>query len=490
MPGLLNFLSAVGAQYNYNRQVAGEQAELEGRQAMAALRRQEVEDAKAAAAEKKRLEGVSREVGDYLSQNRAAEDQTIADPLRSAKAFSEAATLAYSRGAPDLAAKLETQAKQKAQEAKEAAQARDLERKQAQEALSESAASFALNPTPEGANDLVRRAVAAGQNPLQIPAPNTPQFTSWAKAQQQAGMSAKERLATAEKQREFDATQERLKQEHADRVKQQEEDRKVRAMIASGNQELRKQGLWIQAQLLKLREAKAAAGAGAGSVSERDRVSKLNATTAQLAQQFELLGDFSPGENLPTFSDLKTGSDVSAALSKLGTTRVTPAMQQMLKATAAQAGSALARLAQTAEGGRGPTEAIMKKTEESIVPQAGESGLTAMFKHIRFAEEVRAFIDHTDKRFATPEQLEQLEETKKRFAVPISSRELLKRVRQSGNTKALEQMMESNATISGAFEEFARSAKEGKGKATPPGKPSATPPGKLTPEEQAAFDRY
>lgn len=477
------FAEGLGQQIVIGRENAAFQADLENKQALAALRRQEVEANAAALAEQKRQQQVSREIGGFLAQAQAADKQEVMDPLKSAKAFNDAATIAYSKGAPDLAVKLENQAKAKTLEAKEMAQTKALEQKQKAETLADTATNFLNSPSPEGASELAKAAVAAGQNPMQIPAPGTPAFARWAKQQTMASMSAKEQMAAAEKQREFDAQQERLKKEHEDREEDKRLSRQQVSIAQQGLAEYRKDMIDLKKQMAERAAAKASGG---GKLAE-DRIDKVNQTSALLAQQFELMGDFGPATALSAFAALKPGSDTSSALAKAGTTTITTSQQQMMAATAANAGSAMARLMQAVEGGRGPTEAAMNKMQEALAPQSGETALTAMFKHLRWSEEVSSMIDHANKRGASEEQLEQLRETKDRYKQPITSRQLLKMVREAGNSEQLEQLMTANGSISSAVTAASESAKANSAKV--PASATSAPSG-LSPAAAAAWDKY
>ena len=116
------------------------------------------------------------------------------------------------------------------------------------ETLAQTAAQFQVAQTPALGEQLVKAAVDAGENPVNIPQPGTPQFTSWAKDKQTAAMSSADKVkfltAEADRQRAFNEKQD----EHRDHEADLAASRALTASNQAATQEMRRESLDFRRQ--------------------------------------------------------------------------------------------------------------------------------------------------------------------------------------------------------------------------------------------------
>jgi hypothetical protein len=116
------------------------------------------------------------------------------------------------------------------------------------EALSNTALEFQTSPTPALGEQLVKAAVDAGENPVNIPQQGTPQFASWAKDKQTAAMSSADKVkfltAEADRQRAFKEKQD----EHRDHEEDLAASRALTASNQAATQEMRRESLDFRRQ--------------------------------------------------------------------------------------------------------------------------------------------------------------------------------------------------------------------------------------------------
>jgi hypothetical protein len=205
-----------------------------------------------------------------------------------------------------------------------------------------------------------------------------------------------------------------------------------------------------------------------------------------MAQVFELLKEMAPGATLSAFAQLKPGQTISEAAAKAGTTTLSTQEQQFMASIAKGGGVIMSRLIQATEGGKALGIAQQETQETAMSPMAGETALTSAFKLARMSEEVTSMLDHLPLKRMPDWQREQIEKTRARFKVPVSSLELLRVARQIKDPKQMQQMMTASSTLEASMAEIRKNlpahlqtatpAPAAPATATVPAKP-ALPPG-------------
>lgn len=235
MPGFFSQVTAnAGNAYLLGQQMDDKQANID-------LKRAEVGESKARMAQLAQTTATRKAIGEFISGKMAEDKASVDDPAKASSLFSQAASLALSRGDFTTAREMDTLAQDKLRESKErrADVAADIQAKREQ--LARVSMTFSNSGSLSDATDVFRAAVAAGVNPLDIPPPNTPAFKAWAKKQETQGMSSKEQLAAAEKVREFEDREAERKKEAQERHEDRESARKDRAVAQQNSLELRRQ---------------------------------------------------------------------------------------------------------------------------------------------------------------------------------------------------------------------------------------------------------
>lgn len=387
------------------------QPQLDLQQAQAEEAKMQLEQRKADVASQKRFAA--------LMQGQAQGDQAAAQtPMARANVLQQQAREATAMGAFSFADKLNAMAQGELKTAKSVQELQANEKASNLEAVAANAIELQQNPTVEGAQRLVQSAVRAGVDPKSIPQVGTPEFTTWARGKQTAGMSAKDILSAQEKAREFN-------EREADRKERMRQDAAYRA------ERLQMMGM--------LRDS------GMGK-AERAQLSRGITDTAEAARQLDLLGDFIPGTTVSAFTGLKA-DDVTRALTAAGANAVSTQQQQLMQATAANAGKAALNAYQQLGGGRAATEQQSKEYQRAITPQAGDTALTAIYKNINAREELFTALEgrtHPD-----PAMQAKLAKTLDTLHGPLTAKELLKFARQN-DPRSYNQMIKSAETLNQA----------------------------------------
>jgi len=447
---LANFALQYGRQIEYGQQQEQIKSEQEARSALAQLRTQEVADSKAKAAEQQRIQGMRQQMGAKIAAAQAADANDVKSLQSNANMLAKYAVQLDAEGDFEGGKKLMEESKSLVGQAKTLQETQLKESAANQEAMAGAAMDAQAAPTPENLKSLAQAAVKAGINPLDIPNPGTPEMQTFITKLANQGRTVKERVELASKEQERKAQLEQRKEEMRMRHEEAEARRRDAAAAREQSLELRKAMVSIAAAR-ETRQAGSATDGGALSKPMQDSIQKVNQAAPQLAQQFELLGAMSPGVTLAAFSQLKPGGTVTEALAKAGTTHLSTQEQQLMAATAKGAGIVMGRLIQATEGGRALTQSQQDTLETALTPSAGETSLSAAFKHARMSEEVTSMLEHLPLERMPEWQRKQVEQTRDRFKVPIGSMEILKIAQKSKNPQLLQQVMTASTSVEKAM---------------------------------------
>lgn len=446
------------------------QADLEYKQQATAMQKMQV------LAARQKME-TDQLVGAQLRADFAADKATLTDPAKAAEVYSKAARTAVQRGDFEGARSFESMAQSEITRAQTSAANLRAQQKDRAEALANAAANFQSNPTPETAGTVIQSALAAGVPMKDIPDMRSPKFATWAKEQQTAGMSAKERLAEQDKVRKWEEEQAYRKQH--DKEVREDRLRAERERAADRRENLGIKSM-LAASLIQQREAKLGGGtgelSGIGKVEMTHRGQAIGAGVQAVRQIEQLALGFQPGAQLGPFASLKPGSDIASSLKLLGGTALTPASAQAMQAVTANLAKNIGNLLTAVEGGRAPTDSQIKAMQVALAPAAGENVLVSAFKIKNAVEEIEAGLrgaKHSD-----PEKEKQRQETltKLNSIMPgVTSLDLLKTIQNSKNSQATSQLVKAQSDYNSAVGALGVAGKESPAPAATP-KPSASKP--------------
>lgn len=457
--------TATGQSMLAGQQYEQAQADLEYKQQAAAMQKMQM----MAARQKMETDKI---VGEQIQAEFGKDNAAVSDPAKAAEVYSKAARTAIQRNDFEGARSFEAMAQSELTRARTAADNLRAQQKERAEALANSAANFQANPTPESAQTVVRSALAAGVPMKDIPDMRSPKFATWAKEQQTAGMTARERLAEKDRVRAHEEDLEYKKKEAEWRHEEARRKDRQTALFQAGILEIRR-------DQLKLSQDKFAAKGGAGGSGDLAGIGKVEMTHrgqaigagVQAVRQVEQLAlGFQPGAQLGPFASLKPGSDIASSLKLLGGTALTPPAAQAMQAVTANLAKNVGNLLTAVEGGRAPTDSQIKAMQVALAPAAGENVLVSAFKIKNATEEIEAGLrgaKHSD-----PEKEKQRQETleKLKSIMPgVSSLDILKAIQSSKNTAAAGQLVKFQSDYNSAMGAL------GLGGSTPASAPAATP---------------
>lgn len=342
-----------------------------------------------------------KDLADFISSQEKLDGAEAQQPLNQARMFAKASGLALQHGDMASAKEMMDMSREASQDAQAQVTAAAKQKAQKQDDLGTAAQSYSSNPTPEGAKEVVQKAIAAGVNPSTIPLPNTPQWGAWINSQQLAGMNAKERADFTQKTADIKARRDQQWQEHRDNVNLREatiqqtgayreamiglrrdeiaarQDKAPKTIDVAGatyefdpQTQVKGDRLASDPRYVKL-------GQKITATQENNTVA-LGGAAAEAARNIRQMADFHVGTANSPFQHLgdKTFTD---ALSKTATNRLTPEQVQMFQTSSAGLGLELSRVA-TIGAGRGANQAVINEMQKLTTPSAGDTNLTMAYK--------------------------------------------------------------------------------------------------------------
>lgn len=392
------FLQGLGLAYGRDL-IYGQQ--FEQKQAQTDLLKTEAQQAQMQTQQMQQQMKTHQDIGAFLKSQTDLEGADASQPMQQAKMYSKAAGLAASQGDLASAKEMTDLSKQANQEAMEQAKNLAVQQQVKKEALANTADDFLANPTREGGNDLVRKAVAAGVDPTTIPLPNTPAFGAWVNQQKLAGMDSKTKAEFLQKAADTKARREEQWQVHADNVDLRRAQMQQTAQFREMEIGLRRDSIESRRerapQTIDVGAAKYEYDPDSSVKGERlasdPRYVKLgNKTTATQENNIVAIGGASAevSRNLSQMARFPTGSATSPfahitdhtfldAISKTGSNALTPEQIQMFNTSSSGLSTELARV-MTLGGGRGANQSVINEVKSQTTPNAGDTNLTAAYK--------------------------------------------------------------------------------------------------------------
>jgi hypothetical protein len=427
------FLQGLGLAYG-NSLIQG--VNLEQKQAQADLMKTEAQQAQMQTQQMQQEMQTRKSIGAFIQSQTQLEGADAANPLNLAKMYTKAAGLAASQGDLASAQEMSGLARQAQQDGIEQTKALAQQQAQKKEDLANTADALPDNPTQDQMADLVRKAVAAGVDPLTIPPPNTPALLTWKNQMKLAGMDSAQRAEYVQKEADFKQNQDRLKQDHQD------------------NNELKRiqinaTATYREGMLQEHRDALAARADNAGpptldiggntyekdptgsvkgerlatdpryvklgqktTATQENNIVAIGGAAAESARNLTQMARFPTGTANNPFAHL-TDHDFLSSIEKTGGNIVTPEQVQMFQTSSSGLSTELSRV-MTLGGGRGANQSVINEVKSQITPNAGDTNLEAAYKLSTGAQivltrmSVRAQWEKTKAQlsaFPTPEQI-------------------------------------------------------------------------------------
>lgn len=393
------FLQGLGLAYG-NSLIYGQQ--FEQNKARTELLKTEAERAQMQTRQMQQQMQTQQKLGAFIQSQTELEGANATNPLEQAKMYSKAAGIAASMG--DFASSQEMSKLSENASTEARQQAVDLAQQKAakNEDLANAADAYASNPTREGAMELARKAIAAGQNPASIPANlNSTEGQAWVSQQRLAGMASGKRAEFLEKISDAKARRDEQWQIHKDNVA-------LRQATMQQTAAFREESLALRRSEIADRQAREPKVVSIGSgqyefdptgnmkgerLASDPRYVKLGEkTTAQQESNAKAIGGAAAEatRNLDQMSRFPTGivnspfahmtdHTFTSALGKTATNVITPEQVQMFQTSSSGLATELSRV-MTLGGGRGANQSVINEVKQQITPTAGDTNLEAAYK--------------------------------------------------------------------------------------------------------------
>jgi len=392
------FLQGLGLAYG-NAVVAGTQ--LQRQQADLQLEKAQADMAQQQAAQMRQRVQTSKDLGAFIQSQSQLEGADASNPLNQAKMYTKAAGLAASQGDFTSAEEMSKLADNANNEARTAAAAQLQQQQIKKEDLANTADTYSSNPSPQGAQDLVRKAIAAGVNPATIPLPNSPAFGAWVNQQKLAGMTSASRAQFVQKASDLAENRNLRLQEHQDNMAMRQATLQSTAAYRDAMLDLRKSEIadrqnrdpkivTIGSSQYEFDPNSSMKGdrlatdpryvkvADKTSVQQQRDTTMIAGAAGEAVNNLQRMTQFQAGTTQSPFMHL-TDHDATSSVVNAGTNALTPGDVQKFQASSSGLSLELARII-TAGGGRGANQAQINEMQKTIQPAAGDTVSTAMYK--------------------------------------------------------------------------------------------------------------
>lgn len=392
------FLQGLGLAYG-NSLVVGQ--EMDQQKAKTSLLQSQATQAQLQTQQLQQQQKTQKDLGGFIASQTALEGADASLPANQAKLYTKAAGLAASQGDFSSAKEMTELAHQATTDAQ--AQQKQLLEQQAisKEALATAADNYEQNPSRDAGNDLVRKAIAAGQNPADIPLPGTVSFKSWVNSQKLAGMTSKDRATFVQKASEVKDARDQRWQEHQDNVDLRRATLQQTAAYRDSLLDLRRDAIADRGsrapQSVDIGGAKYEydpdSKVGGERLATDPRYVKLgNKTTASQENNIVAIGGAAAesARNLVQMARFPTGTtnspfahitdhDFLSSIEKTGSNALTPEQVQMFQTSSSGLSTELSRV-MTLGGGRGANQSVINEVKAQITPTSGDTNLEAAYK--------------------------------------------------------------------------------------------------------------
>jgi hypothetical protein len=343
-----------------------------------------------------------KDLADFISSQQQLDGKEASQPLEQARMYQKASGIALQHGDMQSAKEMMDMSRQASQDAQTQVVTAAKQQAMKNEAVGTSAQAYADNPTPEGFNDVVRKAIAAGVNPSTIPVdPNSAEGKAWINTQKLAGMTSKERAEFTEKTADIKARRDEQIQNHRDNIALREATLQQTASYRDAMIGLRREEISSRAD----KAPKTIDVAGAtyeydpqGQVkgdrlasdsryvklgqkitaTQENNTVALGGAAAEAARNIKQMANFHVGTANSPFQHLGDHTFVDA-LSKTATNALTNEQIQMFQTSSAGLALELSRVA-TIGAGRGANQSVINEMQKLTTPTAGDTNLTMAYK--------------------------------------------------------------------------------------------------------------
>lgn len=343
-----------------------------------------------------------KDLGAFIQSQIALDSGAATTALGQAQLYSKAAGFAASQGDFASAVEMTKLAENAQNDARQQAVAQMQQKRIVNEDLANAADTYSSNPTRDGAMELARKAIAAGQNPASIPANlNSPEGQAWVNQQKLAGMDSAKRAEFVQKAADIKANRDMKWQEHEDNVALRQATIQSTAAYRDGMLELRR------AEIADRQDREPKIVTIGSNQYEFDKTGSMKGdrlasdpryvkigekTTAQQENNAKAIGGAAAEatRNLDQMSRFPTGTanspfahmtdhNFTSALSKTATNIATPEQVQMFQTSSSGLATELSRV-MTLGGGRGANQSVINEVKQQITPTAGDTNLEAAYK--------------------------------------------------------------------------------------------------------------
>jgi hypothetical protein len=407
------FLQGLGLAYG-NSLIQG--VNFEEKKAQADLMKTEAQQAQMQTQQMQQEMQTRKSIGAFIQSQTQLEGADAANPLNQAKMYTKAAGLAASQGDLASAQEMSGLARQAQQDAIEQTKALAQQQAVKKEDLANTADALPDNPSQDQMADLVRKAVAAGVDPLTIPPPNTPALLTWKNQMKLAGMDSTQRAEYVQKAADFKLNQERLKQDHQDNVDLKKLQINTTATYREGMLQEHRDALAARTDkapsVLDLGSAKYEFDPQGQIKGDRlssdtryvklgDKVStnqenntvQTGKAAANVARDLSQMARFPTGTTASPFAHI-TDHDFLLSIEKVGSNALTPEQIQMFGSSRGAMSTELSRVL-TIGAGRGANQSVINEIKQFTTPGPGDTNLTAAYKMSTAAQMVKTTMENT-----------------------------------------------------------------------------------------------
>lgn len=375
-----------------------------------------------------------QQMAQWLKANADEKQAAVQTPAQLSQLFDKGAMEALKRGDWEGASKLQELAKGKLEESKRIRVEQAAELAQQNEDIAKAALEAEINPSQENAMNLVKKAVALGEDPSKIPPANTPAFSAWVKGKELRAGTAKEGLDALEKKtendRKFALEQEKFKTQTDLQLKElRERSREHNETTQISRARLQLETEFKEAQIKALKERESQRAAGVTPLDQRQARTAV-VFAGESVRGLDLIGELATGQTQGTFASLDKPDTILKSLQNVGANRSTPQNEQLMQTALKGLGMELAQVA-TVGSGRAPTESVKKTFTDLVAAQPGDTNLHTVFRIANAADFVRQRMKTTIE-VTDPKVREQQQEIEKQLAKYPTPAQVLSLARQKG----------------------------------------------------------
>jgi hypothetical protein len=268
--------------------------------------------------------------------------------------------------------------------------------------LSDAASDYAAVPTPEAAQVVVERAIAAGKTNIPLRTQDPVAFDTWVKTQQGEGSIGEKKMENAAKIREIEEN----RAARIEAARQADETKRENARLAAmsrENQQLieskklaeEKRFHDLEAEHWAAADARKAGGAGQTAV-QKNIAAKVGTAVGLTEMELANIKNFDVNQTSGVFSGY-SGSTIAEKVMAAGARGLTTAQEAMLHSSFANLARIQTAMESTALGTRGGGQYSVEKLQQDVESVAGKDPLASLYSIALMAQTARNVYKHAPK---------------------------------------------------------------------------------------------